>query len=108
MKKSHPPTCSHPSCNGKTFASAANLRSHFKLHDEREVELVLGGAVDRDANSEDEEPKRKRRRGGEHGRDWLCEYPGCDKDFKSVGFLFLSLSHSNIQDRKVLSTLIRM
>lgn len=27
---------------------------------------------------------KKRRRGGEMGRDWNCEVEGCGKDFKSV------------------------
>jgi len=91
MKKAHPPTCNYPSCNGKTFANAANLRSHLKLHDEREVELVLGSAGDGNEHSEEEGPNRKRRRGGDHGRDWPCEHLGCDKDFKSVRYLLPSL-----------------
>ncbi len=31
-----------------------------------------------------EERGRKRRRGGEVGRDWKCDVEGCSKDFKSV------------------------
>ena len=33
---------------------------------------------------EDDEPAVKKRRGGDHGRDWLCDFEGCTKDFKSV------------------------
>lgn len=32
----------------------------------------------------DDEPTVKKRRGGEHGRDWACDFEGCAKDFKSV------------------------
>jgi len=56
------------------------------LHEERELEKELG-----DADSEDldvMEPRQKRRRGGELGRDWRCDVDGCDKDFKSVSLPF--------------------
>ena len=48
--------------------------------DEGEGEEDTGG--DKDENGEGS-PK-KRRRGGELGRDWVCEAEGCGKDFKSV------------------------
>lgn len=40
-------------------------------------------------DEEDEEEfeqrwRKKPRRGGEMGRDWVCEREGCTKDFKSV------------------------
>ena len=38
-----------------------------------------------EADDENDMPLQKRRRGGDVGRDWLCEVEGCDKSFKSVG-----------------------
>ena len=38
---------------------------------------------------EEGQPPRKKRRGGEVGRDWKCEVVGCGKDFKSVSALWL-------------------
>jgi general transcription factor IIIA len=64
-------------CNGKTFSTQKGLRAHQKLHEQRELDIQL--------QSEDEEgPPRKRRRGGEFGRDWGCEVIECGKKFKSV------------------------
>lgn len=54
----------------------------MKLHEQTEVEEVI--AVDSDADSVAGEPPRKKRRGGEIGRDWKCDAEGCTKDFKSV------------------------
>src|SRR5688572_14128291 len=82
MKTTHPPTCPHPSCNGRAFSNHSNLRAHMRLHEEREDEMALDADVRGD--SDVEEPQRKKRRGGEHGRDWKCEEAGCEKDFKSV------------------------
>ncbi|KAF7321425.1 Transcription factor iiia [Mycena kentingensis (nom. inval.)] len=84
----HPPTCPHPSCNGKTFTSHKGLRGHLKLHEERAVEAELDAAV-----SDDEERPRKRRRGGEIGRDWKCDVEDCTKEFKSKKAL---TTHVNI------------
>ena len=94
IRINHPPTCLYPSCNGRTFATQANLKAHIKLHDEREAELQLEATQHIDQN--DDEPLKKKRRGGEQGRDWQCDVLGCDKDFKSVSYrgghlLFLSL-----------------
>ena len=44
-----------------------------------------------EADREQVRPK-KRRRGGEMGRDWKCEIEGCGKDFKSVCLRYLSHS----------------
>ena len=82
IRISHPPTCLYPSCNGRTFATQGNLRAHIRLHDERETELRLEATQHLGEN--DDEPLKKKRRGGEQGRDWQCDVPGCDKDFKSV------------------------
>ncbi len=73
IRMAHPPTCPHPSCHGKTFTTQKGLRAHEKIHAERDVEAAL-----------DSEPPRKKRRGGEVGRDWVCDVEGCSKDFKSV------------------------
>ena len=84
IRITHPPTCPHPSCNGRTFATQGNLRAHIKLHDEREAELQLEAAQHLDGNND--ESLKRTRRGGEQGRDWQCDVLGCDKDFKSVRF----------------------
>ena len=84
-RTAHPPTCPHPSCNGKTFTQQKGLRAHLKIHAQRdkEAELDDAGAISGDDEGEDSRP-RKRRRGGEVGRDWVCDVEGCTKDFKSV------------------------
>lgn len=58
----------------------------MKLHEQQEVErVILEDANDDTADDEDEMGRpKKRRRGGEVGRDWACEEEGCEKDFKSV------------------------
>ena len=80
MRTEHPPTCLHEGCNNKVFASHHNLRAHLRLHEEREVE----DGLDADVEDEAEDRPKKRRRGGDLGRDWKCSAQGCDKDFKSV------------------------
>ncbi|KAF7428555.1 Strongly-conserved Zn-finger binding protein (TFIIIA) [Pleurotus ostreatus] len=82
----HPPTCTHPSCNGRLFTSQKGLRAHQMLHEERDAEARLGAEVHNDSDAEDsdsEAPPRKKRRGGELGRDWKCDVDTCDKSFKS-------------------------
>jgi general transcription factor IIIA len=79
IRTKHPATCLHPSCNGRTFANQGNLRAHLKLHEQAENEATL----EPDSGNETDQPPRKKRRGGEHGRDWQCEEAECSKDFKS-------------------------
>lgn len=83
IRTAHPPMCPHSLCNGRTFASHHSLRAHLKLHEEKEVE---GGLYEDNGEEEDdvERTPKRRRRGGEFGRDWKCEIEGCGKDFKSV------------------------
>ena len=65
----------------------------MKLHEEREVEARL--ELDEDGEDADGRPK-KRRRGGEMGRDWKCEVEGCGKEFKSVRLCYsYDLAHRN-------------
>ncbi|TFK62256.1 transcription factor iiia [Pluteus cervinus] len=80
LRTVHPPTCTHPSCNNRVFASQKGLRAHQKLHEQNDIDAEVHRAV---AISDSEEPPLKRRRGGEIGRDWKCEVEGCGKDFKS-------------------------
>jgi hypothetical protein len=49
------------------------------------MEKDLGEDIDSDSDSE--QPMKKRRRGGERGRDWKCEFQDCVKEFKSVSAL---------------------
>ncbi|VDC02086.1 unnamed protein product [Peniophora sp. CBMAI 1063] len=87
IRTAHPPTCPYPSCDGKTFARRDGLRAHLKIHRQHEEEDAMGGDGDDegDEGGEDdaEERPKKRRRGGELGRDWVCEEDRCGKDFKS-------------------------
>ncbi|KAI0735302.1 hypothetical protein C8Q76DRAFT_711770 [Earliella scabrosa] len=89
-RTAHPPTCPYPSCKGKTFTQQKGLRAHLKIHAQRDQEAELDDVPA--SGSEDERP-RKRRRGGEVGRDWVCEVEGCSKDFKSKKAL---ATHHNI------------
>ncbi|EKM60953.1 uncharacterized protein PHACADRAFT_133931 [Phanerochaete carnosa HHB-10118-sp] len=91
MRTDHPPKCPRSSCNGKTFKSQRGLRAHMKLHEQIEVEEAI--AADSDADSIFSEPPRKKRRGGEIGRDWKCDAEGCVKDFKSKKAL---TNHRNV------------
>ncbi|KAG6333160.1 hypothetical protein ID866_5927 [Astraeus odoratus] len=90
IRTAHPPTCIHESCKGRTFASHHNLRAHLKLHEQREAEAML---LSGDESDDEEARTRKRRRGGELGRDWKCDYPDCGKDFKSKRAL---TTHNNV------------
>ncbi|KAF8170334.1 hypothetical protein K438DRAFT_1909432 [Mycena galopus ATCC 62051] len=87
----HPPTCLHTSCNGRIFSSQKGLRTHQKLHEQQAADADLDAAL----NTEDldGEPPRKKRRGGEVGRDWKCDVDGCTKDFKSKKAL---TTHTNV------------
>ncbi|KAI0932343.1 hypothetical protein AcW2_001001 [Taiwanofungus camphoratus] len=94
MRTAHPPICPHPSCNGKTFTAQKGLRAHLKLHAERDLETQLEKAVAESADEDEEEERPlKRRRGGEVGRDWICQEAGCSKDFKSKKAL---TTHHNV------------
>lgn len=84
MRTVHPPTCPHPECNGKIFTAQKGLRAHMKIHEQRNVEAELQAALAENTIDSDSGLPKKRRRGGEVGRDWVCDVLGCDKDFKSV------------------------
>ncbi|KAF4598500.1 Strongly-conserved Zn-finger binding protein (TFIIIA) [Pleurotus pulmonarius] len=102
MRVDHPPTCTHPSCNGRVFTSQKGLRAHQMLHEEREVEARLDAEMhDSDAEDSDgESPPRKKRRGGELGRDWKCDVDTCDKSFKSKKALgtHIKVNHQGRRD----------
>lgn len=80
MRTAHPPTCLYPECQGKTFGQQKGLKAHLKIHEGRKVD----GHLDGEEDAPSDEPERKKRRGGDHGRDWVCDFEGCAKDFKSV------------------------
>lgn len=84
MRTAHPPTCPHPSCNGKIFSAQKGLRAHLRIHEHRDIEAGLREDDTDVGGDNDDEPPPKKRRGGEVGRDFICEYEGCGKDFKSV------------------------
>jgi general transcription factor IIIA len=92
MRTEHPPSCMHPSCNGRVFACQKNLREHQKLHDLRDLEEQINTAVMSETEDLDGPPLKKRR-GGELGRDWKCTMDGCEKDFKSVRHLLYFTVH---------------
>lgn len=81
MRIAHPHTCPHPECRGRSFSQQKGLKAHLKIHEGREADGRLDGEEDA---VNDDEPAVKKRRGGEHGRDWICDFEGCTKDFKSV------------------------
>lgn len=56
------------------------------------VEAEIDAAID--ADDGDGERPRKKRRGGDVGRDWKCDVDGCTKEFKSVGLTSSSSSQS--------------
>lgn len=77
MRSAHPPTCPFSGCHGKRFSQQKGLKAHLKIH---EGEHLNGG----EGADEDDEPAVKKKRGGGHGRNWICDFEGCIKDFKSV------------------------
>jgi hypothetical protein len=60
---------------------SSHLRAHMKVHEQRDAEEAM---EQEEGPEEGEARSRKRRRGGEVGRDFTCEEDGCDKAFKSV------------------------
>ena len=57
--------------------------------------------------ADDDEPAAKKRRGGEYGRDWICDFEGCTKDFKlvfSTSRLCFSILQSWVEQKKALTT----
>ncbi|RPD63072.1 hypothetical protein L227DRAFT_473071, partial [Lentinus tigrinus ALCF2SS1-6] len=82
-RTAHPPTCPYSSCNGKTFTQQKGLRAHLKIHAQRDQEADMDDAILGSGSENEDERPRKRRRGGEVGRDWVCEVDRCGKDFKS-------------------------
>ncbi|TFK44446.1 transcription factor iiia [Crucibulum laeve] len=93
MRTAHLPTCPHPSCNERTFSTQKGLRAHQKLHEEQELEQDIYAVAKGSDNEAEDEPLRKKRRGGEIGRDWKCAVDGCGKDFKSKKAL---TTHNNV------------
>lgn len=103
MKEAHPPTCPYPSCHGKVFKNAENLRGHVRRHEEREAAALRkvgdgedgGGGNARDDDDEDHgvddggqtgQPRLAR----EYACTWRPEAGGaegdslCSKRFKSA------------------------
>lgn len=105
MRAAHPPTCPYPECQGKSFSQQKGLKAHLKIHEGREVDDRLDGEDD---GVNDDEPVVKKRRGGEHGRNWACDFEGCTKDFKSVlassKFSSRLLIIAHIEQKKALTT----
>ncbi|PPQ62933.1 hypothetical protein CVT24_006173 [Panaeolus cyanescens] len=90
----HPPTCQHPSCAGRVFSNHGNLRAHLKLHENRQI------TQDLHPDNDDRETLRKKRRLDDFGRDFLCEFPDCSKDFKSKKALntHINITHHGRRD----------
>ncbi|KDR75265.1 hypothetical protein GALMADRAFT_226933 [Galerina marginata CBS 339.88] len=97
IRTAHPPTCWHPSCAGRIFSNQGNLRAHLKIHEQREAELELEGDIN--SGDETDRPAKKKRRGGEHGRDWKCEVAGCDRDFKSKKAMNIHMNVTHLGKR---------
>ncbi|KAF9777877.1 hypothetical protein BJ322DRAFT_1094846 [Thelephora terrestris] len=90
MRVVHPPMCPYPECHGKTFNQQKGLKAHLKIHEGRDLDSRLGSE---EGATNDDEPSMKRKRGGDHGRDWVCDFEGCTRDFKSKKAL---TTHHNI------------
>ncbi|XP_006460868.1 hypothetical protein AGABI2DRAFT_204147 [Agaricus bisporus var. bisporus H97] len=88
IRNAHPPTCTHASCAGRSFTTQRGLRAHMKLHEEHDMMEAFETLHD-----EDDSQPTKKRRGGDWGRDWKCDYGGCSKDFKSKSALTV---HKNV------------
>ena len=73
-RTAHPPTSPYAECNGKTFGQQKGLEAHLTIHKER----AIYGRVNNG------ELEARKRRGREHGRDWICCFEGCAKAFKLV------------------------
>lgn len=58
----------------------------MKLHKQQDLERYL---ILEEEEMTELGPPKKRRRGGEIGRDWVCEEIDCGKDFKSVSKAYL-------------------
>ena len=104
MRTAHPPTCPYPECRGKIFAQQKGFKAHLKIHEGQDIDGRLGDGKDA---TNDGEPATKKKRGGDHGRDWACDFEGCTKDFKSVfpssHFVF-TCSQSWPKQKKALTT----
>jgi general transcription factor IIIA len=87
MRTTHPPACPFPECNGKTFSQQKGLKVHLKIHEGRDLDARLDDGED----ANDGEPGMKKKRGGDYGRVWICDFEGCTKDFRSV---FPSFGHT--------------
>ena len=73
-RTAHPPTSPYAECNSKSFGQQKGLEAHLAIHKE--------GAVYGQVNIGELEARK--RRGREHGRDWICCFEGCAKAFKLV------------------------
>jgi general transcription factor IIIA len=80
----HPPTCPHPGCEDKKFASQKNFKAHLKVHEERDIQGGLEDAMDCDGSHDEYDEVFSRTI--EVGRDWKCGWEGCEKAFKSVSW----------------------
>ena len=81
VRTAHPPTCPYPECQGKSFSQQKGLKAHLKVHKGQDVDDHLDGEK---GVADDDQPVTKKKRDGDHGRDWACNFEGCTKDFKSV------------------------
>lgn len=74
----------------------------MKIHEGRDLDGRLDGGED---VTNDDQPAMKRKRGGDYGRDWVCDFEGCTKDFKSVfpSSKCLLAAHDHGSNRKRLS-----
>ncbi|KAH7883166.1 hypothetical protein F5I97DRAFT_189906 [Phlebopus sp. FC_14] len=93
IRTAHPPMCTHSDCKGRTFASHHGLRSHLKLHEQQELADALTSSHNTIGSEPEVSRPQKRRRGGEFGREWKCDFPDCGKDFKSQKALNI---HNNV------------
>ncbi|CAG8657976.1 13759_t:CDS:2, partial [Acaulospora colombiana] len=96
VREKHPPSCSHPGCEGKTFSSQKNLKAHLKVHEEKAIQDTLIATMQPD------DPEREYQevlRQNEVNRDWKCEWEDCPKSFKSKKAMNVHYNVTHLQKR---------
>ncbi|KIM33755.1 hypothetical protein M408DRAFT_60486 [Serendipita vermifera MAFF 305830] len=96
IQTAHPPTCPHPGCERK-FTSQKNFKVHLKIHEERKIQGELEDRMDCDESNDEVAPSN--RRATDVGREWNCDWEGCEKSFKSKRAMKVHINVSHREER---------